>query len=118
MRARSTSLSLGLVSVFLSLALGVVLGGISGYRGGAIDTFIQRVIEFIRTIPTIPLWMTLSAALPADWPVIRVYFGISVILSLVGYILFFSLRYRLAQSLGLTVVSLAAMAAIFVWLVP
>ncbi len=79
------SLSLGLVSVFLSLALGVVLGGISGYRGGAVDTLIQRVIEFIRTIPTIPLWMTLSAALPADWPVVRVYFGISVILSLVGW---------------------------------
>ncbi len=79
------SLSLGLVSVFLSLALGVVLGGISGYRGGMVDTVIQRVIEFIRTIPTIPLWMTLSAALPADWPVIRVYFGISVILSLVGW---------------------------------
>jgi len=79
------SLSLGLVSVFLSLALGVVLGGISGYRGGTVDTIIQRVIEFIRTIPTIPLWMTLSAALPADWPVIRVYFGISVILSLVGW---------------------------------
>jgi peptide/nickel transport system permease protein len=79
------SLSLGLVSVFLSLALGVVLGGISGYRGGAADTIIQRVIEFIRTIPTIPLWMTLSAALPADWPVVKVYFGISVILSLVGW---------------------------------
>jgi peptide/nickel transport system permease protein len=79
------SLSLGLVSVFLSLALGVVLGGISGYKGGAIDTIIQRVIEFIRTIPTIPLWMTLSAALPADWPVVKVYFGISVILSLVGW---------------------------------
>jgi len=79
------SLSLGLVSVFLSLALGVVLGGISGYRGGAADTIVQRVIEFIRTIPTIPLWMTLSAALPATWPVVRVYFGISVILSLVGW---------------------------------
>ena len=79
------SLSLGLVSVFLSLILGVVLGGVSGYYGGAIDTIIQRVIEFIRTIPTIPLWMTLSAALPVDWPVVRVYFGISVILSLVGW---------------------------------
>jgi len=79
------SLSLGLVSVFLSLILGIILGGISGYYGGTADIIIQRVIEFIRTIPTIPLWMTLSAALPPDWPVVRVYFGISIILSLVGW---------------------------------
>jgi len=79
------SLSLGLVGVLLSLVLGVLLGGISGYFGGWIDTAVQRTIEFIRTIPTIPLWMTLSAALPADWPVERVYFGITVILSLVGW---------------------------------
>ncbi len=79
------SLSLGLVGVFLSLILGVVLGGISGYYGGKADILIQRVIEFIRTIPTIPLWMTLSAALPATWPVTRIYFGITVILSLVGW---------------------------------
>lgn len=79
------SLSIGLVGVFLSLIIGVVLGGISGYYGGTIDTVIQRVIEFIRTIPSIPLWMALSAALPADWPVTRVYFGITIILSLVGW---------------------------------
>ena len=79
------SLSVGLVGVFLSLSLGIVLGGISGYYGGAIDTAIQRVIEFIRTMPSIPLWMALSAALPADWPILRVYFGITVILSLIGW---------------------------------
>ncbi len=79
------SLSIGLVGVFLSLLLGVVLGGISGYYGGAIDNIIQRVIEFIRSIPSIPLWMGLSAALPADWPVVWVYFGITVILSLIGW---------------------------------
>jgi peptide/nickel transport system permease protein len=79
------SLSMGLVSVFLSLALGVVLGGISGYYGGTADVVIQRVIEFIRTIPTIPLYMTLSAALPNDWPIERVYFGITMIIALVGW---------------------------------
>lgn len=79
------SLSIGLVGVFLSLAFGIVLGGISGYYGGHVDTIIQRSIEFIRTIPTIPLWMALSAALPADWPVLRMYFGITIILSLVGW---------------------------------
>ncbi len=79
------SLSMGMVSVFLSLVLGVVLGGISGYYGGRADVIIQRVIEFIRTIPTIPLYMTLSAALPRDWPVTSVYFGITMILALVGW---------------------------------
>jgi peptide/nickel transport system permease protein len=79
------SLSIGLVGVFLSLTIGITLGGASGYYGGRIDTFIQRVIELIRTIPNIPLWMALSAALPADWPIVRLYFGITVILSLVGW---------------------------------
>lgn len=79
------SLSMGMVSVFLSLALGVVLGGISGYFGGKIDVVIQRVIEFIRTIPTIPLYMTLAAALPVNWPVEWVYFGITMILAVVGW---------------------------------
>ncbi len=79
------SLSIGLVGVFLSLIFGIVLGGMSGYYGGVIDTIIQRVIEFIRSIPAIPLWMGLSAALPADWPVVWVYFGITVILSLIGW---------------------------------
>ena len=79
------SLSMGLVSVFLSLVLGVLLGGISGLVGGRIDVIIQRVIEFIRTIPTIPLYMTLSAALPLDWPITRVYFGLTMILALVGW---------------------------------
>jgi peptide/nickel transport system permease protein len=79
------SLSIGLIGVFLSLGVGIVIGGISGYYGGAIDNFIQRVIEFVRSIPQIPLWMALSAALPLEWPVIKVYFAISLILSLVGW---------------------------------
>ncbi len=79
------SLSIGLIGVLMSLVLGIILGGISGYYGGRVDTIIQRVIEFVRTIPNIPLWMALSAALPADWPVVRLYFGITIILSLIGW---------------------------------
>jgi peptide/nickel transport system permease protein len=79
------SLSIGLIGVFMSLTIGILLGGISGYYGGGVDNAIQRVIEFIRSIPTIPLWMALSAALPADWPILRVYFGITVILSLISW---------------------------------
>jgi len=79
------SLSIGLVGVFASLILGILIGGISGYFGGQVDNFIQRVIEFVRSIPTIPLWMGLSAALPVDMPVVQVYFGITIILSLVSW---------------------------------
>ncbi len=79
------SLSIGLVGVFLSLFLGILLGGISGYCGGVVDDAIQRVIEFLKAIPTIPLWMGLAAAIPPDWPPLRVYFGITVILAMVGW---------------------------------
>ena len=80
-----TSLVIGLVSVALSLILGVVLGGISGYYGGILDIIIQRIIEILRSIPTIPLWMGLTAALPASWTVMQVYFAITVIISLLGW---------------------------------
>jgi peptide/nickel transport system permease protein len=79
------SLTIGLAGVALSLVLGIVLGGISGLYGGAIDTLIQRVIEIFRSIPTIPLWMGLAAALPNDWTVVQVYFAITIIISLVGW---------------------------------
>lgn len=79
------SMSIGLVGVILSLCLGVVLGGVSGFFGGAIDTVIQRIIEFLQSIPVIPLWMGLAAAIPQDWSPIQVYFAITVILSLIGW---------------------------------
>ena len=80
-----TSLTIGLFSVALSLLLGIVLGGISGYVGGLIDTVIQRIIEILRSLPTIPLWMGLTAALPNDWNVTQVYFAITIIISLIGW---------------------------------
>jgi peptide/nickel transport system permease protein len=79
------SLTIGLAGVALSLVLGVLLGGISGLYGGTVDTVIQRVIEILRSIPTIPLWMGLAAALPNDWTVVQVYFAITVIISLIGW---------------------------------
>ena len=80
-----TSLTIGLVGVAFSLVLGVMLGGVSGLYGGLADTVIQRVIEIVRSIPTIPLWMGLAAALPNDWTVMQVYFAITIIISLVGW---------------------------------
>src|ERR1051326_3083613 len=83
--ATRTSLTIGLVGVSLSLALGVLLGGISGLQGGWADVVIQRVIEILRSIPTIPLWMGLAAAVPAAWSPQRVYFAITIIISLIGW---------------------------------
>ncbi len=83
--ASRISLTIGLVGVALSFILGCMLGGISGYFGGIVDTIIQRIIEFIMSIPTIPLWMGLSAALPKKWPTVKIYFGITLILSVVGW---------------------------------
>ena len=79
------SLFIGLVGVLLSFVIGVVLGGISGYFGGAVDIVVQRLIDLLLSIPTIPLWMALSASLPPHWSSIRVFFGITIILSLIGW---------------------------------
>lgn len=83
--ATRTSLTIGLVGVTLSLILGILLGGISGYFGGLVDTIIQRTIEIVRSIPTIPLWMGLAASLPRDWDIIKIYFSITLIISLIGW---------------------------------
>jgi peptide/nickel transport system permease protein len=85
MQGAQISLSLGLVGVFLSLVIGVVLGGISGYFGGRSDFVIQRIIEFILSLPTIPIWLALAAALPQDWPATTQYFMITLILSLTSW---------------------------------
>ena len=79
------SLTIGLLGVTASLVLGVVLGGFSGFYGGLADTLIQRVIEILRSIPTIPLWMGLAAALPRDWSILQVYFAITIIISLLAW---------------------------------
>jgi peptide/nickel transport system permease protein len=79
------SMTVGLIGVSLSLIFGIVLGGLSGYYGGRVDNVIQRVIEFLLAIPTIPLWMGLAAAIPASMPPVQVYFMITIILSLVGW---------------------------------
>jgi peptide/nickel transport system permease protein len=81
----SISLSIGLMGVLTSFLLGIVLGGISGYAGGVVDNTIQRIIEFLISVPTIPLWMALSASIPRDWPPTKVYFAITLILSLRGW---------------------------------
>ncbi|MFC7623527.1 ABC transporter permease [Microlunatus sp. GCM10028923] len=79
------SLSVGLIGVVLSLTLGLLLGGLSGYFGGRIDSAIQRIIEFFISIPTLPLWLGLAAAVPPGWDSLSTYFAITLILSLMGW---------------------------------
>ncbi len=79
------SLTIPFAGVLISFLLGIVIGGISGYFGGIIDTIIQRLIEIIRSFPTLPLWMALSAAIPPNIPLVRMYFYITIILSVIGW---------------------------------
>jgi peptide/nickel transport system permease protein len=79
------STTIGLVGMSISFFLGLLLGGLSGYYGGLFDLILQRIIEFIRAVPGLPLWMGLSAALPPRWSVVQVYFGMGIILSLIGW---------------------------------
>jgi peptide/nickel transport system permease protein len=79
------SMSIGLMGIAMSFILGIIIGGISGYYGGRIDLAIQRIIEFLISIPTLPLWMALSVALPRNWPITKTYFAIVMILAIVGW---------------------------------
>lgn len=79
------SLSVGLVAIAVTFVLGVTIGGVSGYCGGAVDTVIQRLIEIVNAFPQIPLWLAFGAVLPADWPPLWTYFAITLVLSLLGW---------------------------------
>jgi peptide/nickel transport system permease protein len=79
------SLTVGFVGVAISFLLGIIIGGLAGYYGGWIDIIVQRIIEILRSFPTLPLWMALSAALPVTWTPLLIYFGITIILGLLEW---------------------------------
>ena len=79
------SLSIGLSAILITFILGVTIGGVSGYCGGGVDTVIQRVIEIINSFPQLPLWLAIGAVVPGDWPPLRVYFAITIVLSLLNW---------------------------------
>lgn len=79
------SLSVGLTAIAVTFVLGLTIGGISGYFGGAVDSAIQRVIEVVNAFPQVPLWLALGAVLPAEWPPLFTYFAITIVLSLLGW---------------------------------
>ena len=80
-----TSMTVGLVAVALSVIFGVLLGGISGYFGGWPDMIIQRLIEILQSLPTIPIWLAMTAALPQHWRPDQVFFAITIILAFIGW---------------------------------
>ncbi|ADZ71310.1 ABC transporter permease [Polymorphum gilvum] len=79
------SLTVGLIGVAISIVLGLFFGGIAGYFGGVVDSLIQRLIEIMRSLPELPLWMALSAALPVTWSPVWIYFGLTIILGLLDW---------------------------------
>jgi peptide/nickel transport system permease protein len=79
------SLTVGLVGVILSLTIGSFIGVMSGYFGGIVDNITQRSTEVLMSIPQIPLWLALAAAVPPNWSPIKVYFGIAIVLSIVNW---------------------------------
>jgi peptide/nickel transport system permease protein len=83
--ATRISLSIGVIGLLIAFFLGLIIGGISGYFGGNVDNAIQRFIEFIRSIPTLPLWMALAASLPKEWPPLQVYFAITLIIGFLAW---------------------------------
>ncbi len=85
MRGTRTSMTVGLIAVTLSVILGAVMGGVSGYFGGWADLAIQRIVELLQSLPTIPIWLAMTAALPQDWPPQKVFFAITIILALIGW---------------------------------
>jgi peptide/nickel transport system permease protein len=79
------SLTIGLLGVAVSFILGIVIGGLAGYHGGILDLVVQRVIEVLQSIPSIPLWLALAAIMPATWSPIAIYIGITIILGLLHW---------------------------------
>lgn len=79
------SLSIGLIGIILSFTLGIVIGGLAGFYGGLVDNLVQRLIEILKSFPRLPLWMALSASLPAKWSPLLIYFGITLILALLDW---------------------------------
>jgi peptide/nickel transport system permease protein len=79
------SLTIGLLGITISFVLGIVIGGLAGYYGGFVDLIVQRIIEVLQSIPSIPLWLALAAIMPPTWSPLLVYFGITIILGLLHW---------------------------------
>ncbi len=80
------SLFISLIGVFLTFFVGILVGGVAGYAGGVVDWILERINEVLRTVPTLPLLIMLSAAIPKSWPIVKTYFAMTLILSFIGWV--------------------------------
>ncbi len=85
LQAINTSLAVGTIGVFIAFVMALMIGGVSGYYGGWIDSVLQMITDAVRTIPTIPLFMALSAFIPPEWSAEARFFFISMLLGLIGW---------------------------------
>ena len=83
--AVNTSMAVGTIGVFIAFFLALVIGGVSGYYGGKIDSVLQMITDTVRTIPNIPLFMALAAFIPDTWSSEERFFFISLVLGLIGW---------------------------------
>ena len=79
------SLTVGLIGIAISFTIGLLLGGISGYFGGWLDTVIMRSTELLLTIPALYLIIALRSLVPDNLPSQQVYLGIVAILAFIGW---------------------------------
>ncbi len=79
------SLTVGIIGITVSFILGIGFGAIAGYFGGWIDWVVNRAVEILRSLPELPLWLALSAAVPSNWGPVSVFFIISIILGLLDW---------------------------------
>ena len=79
------SLTVGIIGITVSFVLGIFFGAMAGYFGGKIDWTINRAIEILRSLPELPLWLALSAAVPSNWGPVAVFFIISIILGILDW---------------------------------
>lgn len=79
------SLSIGIIGIVISFALGLLIGGISGYFGGVTDTLIMRWCELIMSVPTLYLVIALRNTFPVNISSAQVYGIIIVIYSFIRW---------------------------------
>jgi peptide/nickel transport system permease protein len=85
LHAINTSLAVGLIGVAIAFVMALIIGGVSGYYGGWIDSVLQMITDAIRTVPAIPLFMAIAAFIPSEWSSEERFFFISIILGFINW---------------------------------
>jgi len=79
------SLGVGIIGTLVTFFIGALVGGISGYFGGRVDTLTMRLVEVLMSIPTFYLLLSLRAVFPLEMTSAEIFLMIVFILSLLGW---------------------------------